>query len=110
MTPRLTILLVAAAFAVGCSQNGASQAPAGGPAGGASATVSAARSSGEPTANAAPAGSSSSSGAAGTNAAPAEAKPQFREVTIPSGTALSIKLANTVASDKSKVEETVRGS
>jgi hypothetical protein len=109
MTPRLTILLVAAAFAVGCSQNGASQAPAGGPAGGASATAPAAGSSGRPT-DAGPAGSSSSSAAAAMNAAPAEQKAQFREVTIPSGIALSIKLASTVASDKSKVEDPVRGS
>lgn len=41
--------------------------------------------------------------------APAEAKPQFREVTIPSGTPLYVKLATTVSSETSKVEDAVRG-
>jgi len=39
----------------------------------------------------------------------AEAKPQFRDVTIPLGTSLHIKLATTVASDTSHAEQTVRG-
>src|SRR5262245_53702799 len=41
--------------------------------------------------------------------APAEAKPQFRDVTIPAGTTLHVKLADTVASNTSKVEDAVRG-
>ncbi len=44
-----------------------------------------------------------------TAAAPVEAKPQFREVTIPAGTTLHVKLADTVASNTSKVEDAVRG-
>ena len=43
------------------------------------------------------------------SAAPAETKPQFREVTIPSGTALHVKLTSAVASDTSKTEDAVRG-
>jgi len=40
---------------------------------------------------------------------PAEAKPQFKDVTIPAGTTLHVRLATTVASDASRVEDTVRG-
>ena len=39
----------------------------------------------------------------------APAEPRFREVTIPSGTALSVRLSTPVASDTSKVEDEVRG-
>jgi hypothetical protein len=53
-------------------------------------------------------------GSAATNSAPAPAtppappKPQFREITIPSGTRLSLTLSTAVASDTSKVEDPVR--
>jgi len=53
-------------------------------------------------------------------AAPAQAAPKpepapppapaFREVTIPAGTSLSVTLLSTVASDKSKVEDPIKGS
>jgi len=36
-------------------------------------------------------------------------KPQFKEVTIPSGTAMQVTLETTVASDTSKPEDAVRG-
>src|SRR5262245_66642959 len=56
---------------------------------------------------AAPAASASAGGAK--SAPAAEGKPQFKEVTIPAGTTLHVKLATTVASDASRVEDTVRG-
>jgi hypothetical protein len=50
------------------------------------------------------------------DATPAEAaepapapRPQFREVTIPAGTTLTVTLATTVASDTSQIEDEVRG-
>jgi hypothetical protein len=43
-------------------------------------------------------------------APPAPPTPQFREVTIPAGTSLSITLLSTVASNTSKVEDPVKGS
>jgi len=52
-----------------------------------------------------PAASASASKAA----SPAEAKPQFKDVTIPAGTTLHVKLTTRVASDASRVEDTVRG-
>jgi hypothetical protein len=36
-------------------------------------------------------------------------KPQFREVTLPAGTALSVRLTTPLASDTSNVEDNVRG-
>ncbi len=45
------------------------------------------------------------------NAEPAPPpKPAFREVTIPAGTSLSVTLLSTVASNKSKVEDPIKGS
>ena len=43
-------------------------------------------------------------------AKPVERKPEYREVTLPSGTALTVELATTVASDTSQIEDPVRGS
>src|SRR5262245_17795886 len=40
---------------------------------------------------------------------PPPPKPQFKEVTIPSGTALSVTLETAVASDKNNVEDPVQG-
>jgi hypothetical protein len=40
---------------------------------------------------------------------PAPPKPQFREVTIPAGTSLNVKLSTAIASDTSKVEDEIRG-
>lgn len=42
--------------------------------------------------------------------AAATAAPAFREITIPSGTALSVTVLSALASNTSKVEDTVRGS
>jgi hypothetical protein len=68
---------------------------------------------------AAPSGSSRApSGSARATAAPAAAavgaptappKPRFKEVTIPSGTTITVRLETAVASDTSKVEDRVRG-
>ena len=105
MSLRLSIVLFAAACAA-CSQNGvpqqqnSSQSGAGTPAGDRSTRSG----SSESAASGAQASTSPSSGAA-----LAEPKPQFNEVTIPSGTTMAVKLANSVASDTSKVEDAVRG-
>ncbi len=40
---------------------------------------------------------------------PAPPKPQFREVTIPAGTSLNVKLSTPIASDTSNVEDEIRG-
>jgi hypothetical protein len=109
MTPRFTILIVAASFAVGCSQNGATQAPASGAASATGTAAAASSLAAQPVSNSGPAAAGSASSPARENAA-SEQKPQFREVTVPSGTVLSIKLASSVSSDKSKVEDPVRGS
>ena len=42
-------------------------------------------------------------------AKPVERKPEYREVTLPSGTALTVELATTVGSDTSQIEDPVRG-
>jgi hypothetical protein len=41
---------------------------------------------------------------------PEPPKPVYREVTVPAGTELSVKLLNTLASTSSKAEDTVKGS
>lgn len=46
--------------------------------------------------------------AASTEAAPAPAVPQYREVTLPAGTTLRLQLKSALASDSSRVEDTVR--
>ncbi len=45
---------------------------------------------------------------AASNAAAAPAAPRFREVTLPAGTTLRLQLQSAVASDSSRVEDTVR--
>jgi hypothetical protein len=82
MTRCVTMVLAAAVCAVSCSPGGTPET--GAPAGGAAAASTAAK----------PA---------------ADAKPQFRAVTIPAGTALHVKLTSDAASDTSKVEDAVRG-
>jgi hypothetical protein len=47
-------------------------------------------------------------GAEATAGAPAPPVPQFREVTLPEGTTLRLRLRSAVASDSSRVEDTVR--
>lgn len=105
MTLRLSIVLFVAAC-VACSQNAVprqqntSQSGAGGAAGDRSAGSGSSGST-------APGAHASTSPALG--AGLADSKPQFKEVTIPSGTTIAVKLANSVASDTSKVEDAVRG-
>lgn len=133
----LACVLMTAALGVACTQSG--QPPAQGtatpetaaPAGGAAPPATPATASeqptaaaptpgqqaGRPSASAGPASQAgnvpSASAAAAAAAAPSEPppppKPQFKEVTIPSGTNLSVTLETAVASDKSNVEDPVRG-
>ena len=104
MNLRLSIMLFAATCAA-CSQNAvpqqqnASQSGAGAPAD---------RSAGSGSSGSAVPGAQASRSPS-SHAALAESKPQFKEVTIPSGTTMVVKLANSVASDSSKVEDAVRG-
>ena len=105
MNLRLSIILFAAACAA-CSQNGVPQQQNSSQPGAAAPAVD--RSAGSVSSDsAAPGAQASTSPSSG--AVLAESKPQFKEVTIPSGTTMAIKLANSVASDTSKVEDAVRG-
>jgi hypothetical protein len=117
MTKHLAGLLLLALVVGACEQ--ASQ-PATGqpPAAGQDSTAPATSASAQPgspaaapssTAATAPRSSTASPPAAAVGAPPAPPKPQFREVTIPAGTALTVKLDTGIASDKSKVEDRVRG-
>src|SRR5262245_1021498 len=66
-----------------------------------------------PPASAAPASTPAAAPAAAPRAPeppPPPPAPVFREVTIPSGTSLSVKLLNTLASNTSKVEDPIKGS
>src|SRR5262245_65105608 len=83
MTNRMSLLIFAASLAAACSQKTGSQ--------------SAQRSE--------PAGGEVDTAA---HASAPLTKPQFDEVTIPSGTVLRLKLATAIASDTSKVEDPVR--
>ena len=120
MTKPIAVLLTVA-LSAGCAQQNQSSEP-GEPAAGAQGTAPAASSS----SSAAPAaGAASLTGGApvaaqkpaapaasglGTAATPAvPPKPQFKEVTIPASTALSVTLDTAVASDTSRVEDSVRG-
>lgn len=101
MAWRVTSLVVVAALAMGCEQ-GAPQ-PGGTPEASAPAGGDAQSSSGA-------ASQSESSAAKAVDAlrAAVSPKPQFREVIVPAGTAVSLTLDTAVASDTSKVEDTVR--
>src|SRR5205809_3112992 len=101
MNVRTIALAIAAAFAVACSP-GANPPPA-------SASQPAAAPAAAPPPTAAPVTPAAAATATPATPAAADAKPQFREVTIPSGTSISVKLASAVASDTSKVEDAVRG-
>lgn len=70
------------------------------------AGVCAACSNGAPAANAA-AGSNDAAKSAAATSVPAVEKATYREVTLPAGTALSLKMTSAVASDSSTVEEPV---
>jgi type IV secretion system protein VirB10 len=61
-----------------------------------------------PAGNAAPAAPAETPAAAAAEPAPVPAAPELREVTIPAGTTLRLKLQSAVASDTSRVEDTVR--
>ena len=122
MSIRVSALVVAAAIAAACSPNGsqssgAGQAapPAGAPAVTTSSATPPAAESSAATGAAPPAAATghanapAAAPAAAATPAPVELpKAQFREVTIPAGTRLSLKLATAVASDTSKIEDPVR--
>jgi hypothetical protein len=79
----------------------------------ASEVATAASASGAPAHAAAPAtapASTPSAAPAAQAAPPPPPAPTFREVTIPAGTSLSVKLLNNLASNTSKVEDGVKGS
>jgi hypothetical protein len=106
---RLLIVLGAVALFTACSRPPAPAQSATTPAEKAAATPSTTQ---PPSATAAPPGTSAASAPASPAAAPSRAdeKPALREVTIPSGTGLRVKLSTPIASDTSKVEDQVRGS
>jgi hypothetical protein len=94
------LVVLAALYAAACSPSSSpGSSPASTPG---AAPASATPSGAAPSADAKPADAKAA-------AAPADSKPQFREVTIPAGTTLHVKLADTVASNTSKVEDAVRG-
>jgi hypothetical protein len=99
---RLTLLIVVVALGVACAQGGTPPPAAGNEGAGLQAAGS---ESGARNGDAARATESPAAAAVGTAEAP---KPQFKEITIPSGTSLSLTLESGVASDTSKVEDTVR--
>jgi hypothetical protein len=98
VTRYAAVLVLAAVWTAGCSPSSAP--PESAPASGAAAPAPATATPGTATtAEAKPAA-----------AAPTEApKPTFRAVTIPAGTSLHVKLTDAVASNTSKVEDSVRG-
>ena len=132
MTKSIVALILAAVCTTACSQPQPSQsAPAGqaaapAPAGGQAqpgeakpaAEATGAAPAGTPSAAPAPASTTSAAPSAQASPAPAAAPstpppppaPTFREVTIPAGTSLSVTVLSTLASDKSKVEDPVKGS
>jgi len=129
-------VFLALAGIVACSQPPSQSAPAGQaaapapaagqaqpadtkPAAEPAAAAPAAGSAAPPAAAPPPASASPASAPPAAAAAPAARAPEppppppapvFREVTIPAGTSLSVKLLNTLASDKSKVEDPIKGS
>jgi hypothetical protein len=135
MTRSIWALALASACVVACSQQPPAQSAAGqaatpAPAAGQAASPAPEASQSQPSAQpatAAPAAVPPAATPSTTSPAPAAAaatpaaqapKPQasappaptFREVTIPAGTSLSVKLLNSLASNTSKVEDPVKGS
>jgi hypothetical protein len=106
MTKRLAGLAFGLVMSVACSSGRAPEATAGGDAATSSEAPSADRAQAE-TKEGSPAAKRlrSSTGASEHAAA---ARPQFREVTIPAGTTLSLELETAVSSDKSRSEDPVR--
>lgn len=123
MTRSAFALAVVSILAAACSATDRSQsAPTGQETAAGSAAVDAARPETDRPAgssartDAAPAAAATPAPAAPATPAPSAAAtpapplaPQSRELTIPKGTVLNVTLATTVASDTSKVEDTVRG-
>src|SRR5437899_1777999 len=129
MTRPILMLALAACLAVACGQSNSPQsapagqaAPAAGPAGQPQTPEStpAATPEARPTGTSAPASNPaappSTSAAAQPSSAPSSEPPapppapKFRELTIPAGTSLSVTVLSTLASNKSKVEDPVKGS
>jgi hypothetical protein len=109
MTKYLGVVLLALAVA-GCEQ-GSQPATGQPPAAGQETTPSAAtpaQPESQPRATASSPRATASPAAAAVGPA-VPPKPQFKEVTIPSGTTLTVRLETGVASDKSNVEDRVRG-
>ena len=109
MTKQLACLMLVLALGVACTQQSPQQQPpaadsngVAAPAAGGTATPSS--SAARPGASAAP---SPAASAVGAPAAPS--KPTLKEITVPSGTALTVTLDSSVASDTSKAEDPVRG-
>jgi len=105
-----TLILMLCAAACGSSAPSGGAAPNPGTPATTSAPASTPGGAAPPSASAPPAADTAPAAAATPRAAaPVEKKPEFREITIPAGTSLQVTLATTVASDTSKVEDTVRG-
>lgn len=103
MAWRITSLVVVAALAVGCEQGtpqlgGTGQVASAPAAGGAQSSGGAASAPSE----------SPAAKAVDALVAAVSPKPQFQEVIVPAGTAVSLTLQTAVASDTSRVEDTVR--
>jgi hypothetical protein len=107
MTKYLGVVLLALAVA-GCEQ-GSQPATGQPPAAGQETTPSAATPAQPESQPRAASGSPRSTASPAAAAVAGPAKPQFKEVTIPSGTTLTVRLETGVASDKSNVEDRVRG-
>lgn len=119
------VLALASSLAVACSRPAPQQAAEGGSAPPAAAAPAAAPQGGPGTAATTPAGQAPPASAEAPAATAAQAstpapppapapppeppKPKFREVTIPTGTSLSVTLATPLASKSSKPEDRVKG-
>lgn len=106
MAMRVTWLVVVAALAVGCEQR--SPQPGGAGQEGASAPAGEGARSGSAVAPAEPPRDTSAPSTLDKLVAAVTPKAQFKEVTIPSGTAVNLTLETAVGSDSSSVEDTVR--
>jgi hypothetical protein len=112
MKPVLSLAL-ACGFVVACSQQAPQSTAAGQPAPSASPSPVNDQTQAappKPADSAKPSQLSSTSAAAPPASTAAPAAPTVREVTIPAGTTLSVRILNALASDSSKVEDSVRGS
>jgi hypothetical protein len=119
----ILMLTFAACIAVACSQSNPQQsapagqaAPAAAPAGQQTPESTPAATPGTPAPAAAQPGTAQPSNAAATrpptppSAPEPPPAPTFRELTVPAGTSLSVTVLSTLASNKSKIEDPVKGS